>query len=103
MKVTKTTVPERVEILANDHYVGIPIKIALGSGETRKQGTPITMTGTVATGADTAGILLYTVDERNPNGTIVVHGFIETARAQALSGVTITDTMKAALPMVRFN
>lgn len=103
MKVVKTTVPERIEILANDHYVGVPVKVALTPGQTMKAGTPLTMDGTIATGADVAGILLYSRDERNPNGTIVVHGFIETKRAYDLSGITITEAMKTALPMVRFN
>lgn len=103
MEFTINRVPERIEILANDHYVGIPIKVEVPEGQTVKAGTPLAADGTVATGADVAGILLYGRDARNPNGTIVVHGFIETARAYKLSGITITEAMKDALPMVRFN
>ena len=109
MKFTNTTITQQVEILKNDHYVGIPItlnftSVAAGSDGRKvvKAGTPINVSGVADNTATAIGILLYDVYDSNPNGTLVVHGFIEMAKAQAHSGVTVGATVKTALPMVAF-
>lgn len=103
MKFVQKDMGGRIEILANDHYVGKPVTVAFGTGVTLvKAGTPLSAAGGAATDTDVAGVLLWDVTPDNPNGTVVVHGFIETAKAQAHSGVTVTAAMKALLPMVSF-
>ena len=103
MKFTQTNTSAGVEILANDHYVGKPVTITF-TGDTTllKKGTPVTRFGAVATGADALGVLLWDVTADNPNGTVVIHGFLETAKAEQESGVTVSDDMKAAMPMIYF-
>lgn len=109
MKFTKTgPFGGTKEILYNDHYVGRPITVDLTgvTGGVMKAGTPLAADGgaavTTESASDAVGILLYDVDANNPNGTIVIHGFIDTAKAQAHSGVTVDAATKAALPMILF-
>ena len=98
MKFTETSVAG-VEILDNDHYVGVPITLTADA----KAGAPIAEAGGAGSDTDVVGILLHDVTiADNPVGTIVVHGFIRTAAAQTHSGVTVTDAMKKLLPMVLF-
>lgn len=100
-KITEYAPP--VEILANDHRVGIPMEIDVSSGPV-KAGTPIYTGGKTqaAEGLSPLGILLYDVNEDNPNGTVVVHGFIETKKAEKHSGVTVEQSVRDALHMVMF-
>ena len=67
-----------------------------------KAGTPINLSGVADNTATAAGILLFDVLENNPQATIIKKGYINTAVAQAHSGVTIDDDVKAVLPMVVF-
>lgn len=109
MKFTKTgTYGDTTEILANDHYVAITKALNFAGNSTGifKAGTPIGADGKAATTtsnvSNAVGILLSDATADNPNGTIIVHGFIDTAKAQANSGVTIDAATKSALPMVLF-
>lgn len=109
MKFTETgTYGDTIEILANDHYVAIPKALDFTGNSTGifKAGTPIGADGKAAVTTEgtsnAVGILLHDVEEDNPNGAIVVHGFIDTAKAQVDSGVTVDAATKSALPMVRF-
>lgn len=109
MNFTKTAITQAAEILKNDHYVGTPITLnftavtADANGQkVVKAGTPISASGVSDNTATAIGILLKDVYSTNPNGTIVTHGFIDTAKAQAHSGVTIAAVVKTALPMVAF-
>lgn len=80
MKFTNKKVTSGVNILANDHYVGIPYNC----GEL----TDLATDGVIPAGTiipandDTAkGVLLHDVTlADNPNGTIVIHGFIATSK-----------------------
>lgn len=111
MKYVKTgTYGGTVEILFNDHKV-CTRKVLDFTGNAEgvfKAGTPIGADGKAAvTSGDPAtsnaiGVLLHDVEQDNPNGTIVIHGFIDTAKAQANSGVTVDDATKAALPLILF-
>jgi hypothetical protein len=109
MKFTKTgTYGGTTEILANDHYVAVPKALDF-TGNTDgvfKAGTPIGADGkaavTTSDVSNAVGILLSDVTADNPNGTIIIHGFIDTAKAQAHSGVTVDAAAKSALPMVLF-
>ena len=93
-----------VEILATDVYQAIPIIVASPVGGTVvRAGTPLTAEGVSTTGEDAVGILLYDVDtDENPNGAIVVHGFINSVKAQAWSGVTYdASALAATLPGIK--
>lgn len=104
MKFEQKSVPGDVNILANDHYAGKPVTLATAAftDGVVKAGTPISAAGAVANTADAVGILLTDVYDERPIGTVIVHGFIDTAKAQTHSGVTIDATVKTALPMVAF-
>lgn len=111
MKFTKTgDYGATTEILLNDHYVAIP-KVLDFTGDADgviKAGTPIGSDGKAAvTSGDPAasnavGVLLHDTYSDNPNGSVIVHGFIDTAKAQAHSGVTVDAATKAALPLILF-
>lgn len=111
MKFTETgTYGDTTEILFNDHYVARR-KVLDFTGNADgviKAGTPIGSDGKAAvTSGDPAvsnaiGVLLHDVYADNPNGSVVVHGFIDTAKAQTNSGVTVDDATKAVLPMILF-
>lgn len=68
-----------------------------------KAGTPMTKTGTIATGADDVlGILLSDVYQERPQGSVVYFGTINEAVAKEHSGVTIDAAMKTAMKNVVF-
>ena len=104
MNYGKTSYNGTNEILATDKYYSVPIKVATpDSGTVVKAGTPLTEEGAVTTGANAIGILLYDVDvNENPNGAIVVNGFIDTEKAQEWSGITYASALYSALPGVKF-
>lgn len=87
------------EILYNSHYVAVPLKMRVNA----KAGAPVTENGNIATGSNAYGVLLHDVDvERNPNGTAVIHGFINFANAYKHSGTQISAEMAAAMPAIKF-
>jgi len=100
MKFTEKKVVQGVNILANDHYVAIPYDCsalsALATDGVIKEGTIIP-----ANDATAIGVLLNPVVlAENPNGTIVIHGFIckeklptapATTTMTALSGISFLD------------
>lgn len=55
-----------------------------------------------ADASTTYGILLYDVTDANPNGAVVIAGFINKAVAEAHAGVTFDETYATALPMIKF-
>lgn len=104
MKNTRQVVDNSVEILFNSEYVGraLTLDTAAFTDGVCKAGTPIALDGTVANDATAVGILLVDVYEERPQGTVVIGGYIHTARAQDHSGVTIADAAKTALKNVVF-
>ena len=95
MKFTSKTVAGGVNILANDHYVAIPYDCSeiTGTNGVVKAGTIIPANDATAIGV----LLTDVVLGENPNGTIVIHGFINkaklpvapaTAAITALKGIT---------------
>lgn len=95
MKFKETTIVNTKEILYNDHYVAIPYdcsKITPDSDGVVKAGTIIP-----ANDATAIGVLLSdVVVADNPNGTVVIHGFINKSKlpVQPASAVNI--------PMIKF-
>lgn len=76
MKFTSKSIVQGKEILANDHYVAIPYNCS----EISADENGIVKAGTIipANDATAIGVLLTDVVlGENPNGTIVIHGFIE--------------------------
>lgn len=96
MKFTNKGVAQGKNILANDHYVAIPYDCtelsALATDGVIAEGTIIP-----ANDATAVGVLLNPVVlAENPNGTIVVHGFIKKSKLPAAPADTV------AIPMVQF-
>ena len=82
MKFTSKAVTRTAEILYNDHYVGIPYDCS--AIEANADG--IIPAGTIipANDATAKGVLLSDVVKAdNPNGTIVIHGFIKKSKLPA--------------------
>ena len=100
-----TTTPEILKRKLGAEYL-VPVTIAdseFASADVVKAGSPIGADGKIQNGASAVGILLYDVYKQNPNGSLV-KGFavINTANAEANSGLTIDSAVKTALPMVIF-
>ena len=104
MKNSRQVVDNSVEILFNSEYVGraLTLDTAAFTEGVCKAGTPIAQNGMVANDATAVGILLVDVHEDRPQGTVVIGGYIHTARAQEHSGVTVADAAKTALKNVVF-
>ena len=106
MIYSKSSVDGTYNILKNDHFVAKPITVSVTAGNTVKAGTPLAADGTAATTtasvSNAVGILLYDVDSNNPNGALLIHGFVDTTKAQTHSGVTVDAATKTALPMIAF-
>ena len=104
MSFVRNNVNVAPEILYNAEYVGnaITLDSAAFTNGVCKAGTPIGAGGVVANSASAMGVLLHDVYEERPQGTIVIGGYIHTARAKAHSGVTIADAAKSAMKNVVF-
>lgn len=95
MKFTTNAVTRTAEILYNDHYVAIPYDCS--AIEANAEGIIPAGTLIPANDATAKGVLLHDVKKaENPNGTIVIHGFIKKAKLPAAPA----DTVK--LPNVQF-
>ena len=89
MKFTNKTVTSGVNILANDHFVAIPYDCtaltALATDNVIPAGTLIP-----ANDATAVGVLLNDVNlSENPNGSIVVHGFIKKSKLPVAPAETV--------------
>jgi hypothetical protein len=95
MKYTTNTVARPKEILYNDHYVAIPYDCTAISANSEG----IIPAGTIvpSNDAQAIGVLLNdVVKAENPNGTIVIHGFVKKAKLPAQPASTV------AIPMIKF-
>ena len=104
MSFSQRAVENSVEILFNSEYTGraLTLDSAAFTDGVCKAGTPIAANGTKANDATAIGVLLVDVHEERPQGTVVIGGYIHTARAQKHSGVTIAETAKSAMKNVVF-
>lgn len=109
MQFESVTFGAKVEILNRAEFEGVPVTLdftavtATENGrKVVKAGTPIGVDGVSDNTEAVKGILLWDVYEDRPIGTALKKAYINTARAQAHSGVTISSEAKAALPMVVF-
>ena len=110
MQYEQTKYVGDVQILKRKPFEAIPMtldfslvsdKLANGK-KVVKAGTPIGSTGVADNTATVVGILLHDVTEDRPQGTLLKKAYIDTAVAQAHSGVTIEAAVKTALPMIVF-
>jgi len=98
MRYTRNSVVTGTMILANDHYTAKPYDC---TGLTDLATNGIIPAGTIIPSNDSSatGVLLSDVNlNKNPNGTIVTHGFIRLDKLPAAP----SDDAKSALPMVQF-
>lgn len=122
--VRKETYGNTNQILfAVEHQVsmGVVVSKALGVAEGTKKvvkaGTPLTgkldarttaftaaTAGSSTEASDAVGVLLHDVDVTtgNANGTLLLFGFVNTNRIDATTKAKLTDTVKAAMPMIKF-
>lgn len=122
--VRKETYGNTNQILfAVEHQVsmGVVVSNTLGVAEGTKKvvkaGTPltgnldkITTAFTAATddssteASNAVGVLLHDVDVTtgDANGTLLLFGFVNTNRIDATTKEKLTDTVKAAMPMIKF-
>lgn len=89
MKFTNKTVTSGVNILANDHFVAIPYDCkalsALATDGVIPAGTIVP-----ANDATAVGVLLNDVVlAENPNGTVVIHGFIQKSKLPVAPAETV--------------
>lgn len=95
MKYTNKAVTRTDEILFNDHYVAIPYDCSAINANSNG----IIPAGTLipANDATAIGVLLWDVVKADdPNGTVVIHGFIKKSKMPAEPAETV------ALPMIKF-
>lgn len=122
--VRKETYGNTNQILfAVEHQVsmGVVVSNALGVAEGTKKvvkaGTPLTgdldarttaftaaTDGSPTEASDAVGVLLHDVDVTagDANGTLLLFGFVNTNRVDATTKAKLTDTVKAAMPMIKF-
>lgn len=122
--VRKETYGNTNQILfAVEHQVsmGVVVSNALGVAEGTKKvvkaGTPLTgsldarttaftaaTAGSSTEASDAVGVLLHDVDVTtgDANGTLLLFGFVNTNRIDATTKAKLTDTVKAAMPMIKF-
>lgn len=109
MQFEQTSYSGDVQILKRKPFEAIPMTLDFTSVAEKvngkkivKAGTPIGAAGTADNTATVVGILLHDVTEDRPQGTLLKKAYINTAVAQAHSGVTIAAAVKTALPMIVF-
>ena len=110
MQYEQTEYVGDVQILKRKPFEAIPMTLDFTSVVTKlangkkvvKAGTPIGATGVADNTGTVVGILLHDVTEDRPQGTLLKKAYIDTAVAQAHSGVEIAAAVKTALPMIFF-
>ena len=110
MQYEQTEYVGDVQILKRKPFEAIPMTLNFTSVVTKlangkkvvKAGTPIGATGVADNTGTVVGILLHDVTEDRPQGTLLKKAYIDTAVAQAHSGVEIAAAVKTALPMIVF-
>lgn len=122
--VRKETYGNTNQILfAVEHQVsmGVVVSKALGVAEGTKKvvkaGTPLTgnldarttaftaaTAGSSTEASNAVGVLLHDVDVTtgDANGTLLLFGFVNTNRVDVTTKAKLTDTVKAAMPMIKF-
>lgn len=118
--IKKETYVNTTQILfAVDHQVSMSIVVSDGAGVEEngrkivKAGLPLTgdldarttaFTEANADGSNVIGVLLHDVDVTagEANGTILLHGFVNTNRIDETTRAKLVEAVKKALPMIKF-
>ena len=110
MEYKTTSYAGDVQILKREPNEAIPMTLDFTSVVDKnsdgkkivKAGTPIGKTGVVDNTATVVGILRFDVTEDRPQGKLLKKAYLNTAVAEAHSGVTYAAAVKTALPMIVF-
>lgn len=97
MKYERKVIKSDPEVLYNGHYIAVPVVIDTTAG-TVPAGTVVDKTGKAANTGEAFGVLQWSVDSDNPNGSVVIHGFINEKRLPA----SVSDEAKAVLKQITF-
>ncbi len=105
MKFNEKGASAPIEILYNDHFIGMPIMVENGGVTPNSEGKKIVKAGTIFPSNDSTakGVILHDTDVTNGDaaGTIVIHGFIDNAKL-VKNGITVSNEAKDALKMINF-
>ena len=104
MKVSASTIADEVQILKRPGFEAIPITLdssAFTNGVC-KAGAPIGAGGVIKNDKNCIGILKDDVYEDRPQGTILKKAYVRNDVITSHYGTAISDTAKAALPMIVF-
>ena len=105
MKLKQNAINLLLEILYNNHFVGIPCMVSSTGITPDSEGKKIVKAGTILPQNDATakGVLLTDVDVTNGDcsGTIIIHGFIDNAKL-VKNGITVSAEAVSALKMIDF-
>lgn len=105
MKLKQNAINLPLEILYNNHFVGIPCMVSSTGITPDSEGKKIVKAGTILPQNDATakGVLLTDVDVTNGDcsGTIIIHGFIDNAKL-VKNGITVSAEAVSALKMIDF-
>lgn len=94
MKYAVTAATGGIEILANDHYVGVPFC----ADKDYAAGDLVVVNSDL----NLYGVCLYDViAAENPNGTAVIHGFIDASKLTGEQLAAFAGEVSVLMPMVR--
>lgn len=100
MNYAKTTYGVEKEILKYDHKIAVPVLLDFAAVTTNENGVKVVKAGTPlksasggavvgnTTSDDVIGILWKNCYETDPNGTMIIHGVVDKAKAESASGLT---------------
>lgn len=105
MKFTEKSAAMPLEILYNDHFVGVPTMVSSTGVTANSEGKKIVKAGSILPKNDATakGVLLSDIDVTNGDspGTVVVHGFVNNAQL-VKNGITVTAEAVSSLKMIDF-
>ena len=105
MKLKQKSINLPLEILYNDHFVGIPYMVSSTGVTANSDGKKVVKAGMILPQNDATakGVLLTDVDVTNgdSSGTIIIHGFIDNAKL-VKNGITVSAEAVSALKMIDF-
>lgn len=103
MKFTEKQASSSIEILYNDHFVGMPIMVTSAGVTPNSEGKKIVKAGTIFPSNDRAakGVILHDTDVSHGNapGTVVIHGFIDNTKL-IKNGIEVSHEAALALKMI---
>lgn len=105
MKLKQNAINLPLEILYNNHFVGIPCMVSSTGITPDSEGKKIVKAGTILPQNDATakGVLLTDIDVTNGDcsGTIIIHGFIDNTKL-VKNGITVSAEAVSALKMIDF-